>query len=219
VRLAWILLAASAVTESPSVHLPDTLAAPACVACSQDGEPSHDGLSEADWAAVSRGEILISETREAAPSDSERSVQVVGRIAAPPAEVWKVLADFESRPRWQPNAKEVRIVRTDENRVWVSEHMRFFLTDIRCQIINTLDPDHGSIRWVLDDSVAHDIRGSKGSWQLHPLAGRETLAVYRAWIDTGRRVPQFVQRFLLKRSLPQVIGDLRTEVGRRFGTH
>jgi hypothetical protein len=42
------------------------------------------------------------------------------------------------------------------------------------------------------------------------------LLTYRAWIDAGRSVPPFLERFLLQRSLPNVVGELRDEVERRF---
>jgi hypothetical protein len=38
-------------------------------------------------------------------------------------------------------------VRVDGNRVWVAEHLRFFLVDVRYTVINTLDPAHGSPLW------------------------------------------------------------------------
>jgi hypothetical protein len=103
--------------------------------------------------------------------------------------------------------------------VWVAQRLRFFLVDVRYTVINTLDPVTGRMGFVLDESATHDIGGTRGSWQLTPLAdGRETLLSYRAWVDTGRHLPAFVQQYLLRRSLPDLIAGVRDEVERRART-
>jgi hypothetical protein len=100
----------------------------------------------------------------------------------------------------------------------VAQHLRFFMVDVRFTVINTADPAMGTLSWVLDESVAHDIAGTSGSWQLAPLAnGRDTLLTYRAWNDIGRYIPAFIERSLVQRSLPDLIGGFRDEVERRFG--
>src|SRR6185369_7100480 len=111
------------------------------------------------------------------------------------------------------------VVRVDGDRVWLAQHLRFFFVDVRYTVIDTLDPVTGRIGVVLDETAPHDIGGTRGSWQLTPLAGgRETLISYRAWIDPGRRLSTFIQQFLLRRSLPDLIGGLRDEVERRART-
>lgn len=63
-----------------------------------------------------------------------------------------------------------------------------------------------------------EIGGTSGSWELALVAdgGHHTLLTYRAWIDTDWHMPEFVERFLLQRALPNVIGDIRDEIERRF---
>jgi len=218
VRLALALLTIVSSLDEPTAIVPGELSAPACVACQVDGERIRRDYSTDDWNALLAGKVLTSEQAEEPPGeDHQRTVQAVGIIRTPPSRVWMTLVDFASRPKFQPNTKEARVVRVDHERVWVAQHLRFFLVDVRFTVINTLDPANGVIRFVLDKSLDHDIGGTGGSWQLTPLAaGRHTLLTYRAWIDAGRSVPPFLERFLLQRSLPNVVGELRDEVGRRF---
>lgn len=203
-----------------SSQLPATLAAPMSVASRVDVERIRSAYSSADWRALEDGKIITSEIREAGVGDSERSTaQATAIIRYPPTSVWTVLTDFESRPSYHSSTKEARIVQVEGNRVWVAEHLRFLLLNVRFRVIDTLEPELGSVSWVLDESVDHDIRGTTGSWQLTPLAqGHHTLVNYRTWFDTGQPVPGFIEHFLLNRSLPQLIGGLRTEVERRLGT-
>jgi ribosome-associated toxin RatA of RatAB toxin-antitoxin module len=218
VRRRWFaLLSVLLVTPAAADEFVQAPVDPECVACR--GEVAHvrHDYSEADWSALARGAIVTAEKSEQGPGGTEGTVAATGIIARTPRSVWSVLTDFESRPQYVPAMKEVRIVRVEGNRVWLAERMRLFFVNIHYGLINTLQPDTGSLSWVLDDTVEHDIAGIRGSWQLVPLEnGQQTLVVYHAWIDTGRRVPGFIEDLLLKRSLPGVITNLRAEVERRF---
>lgn len=218
VQLAIALLSLVSSVDVTSATVPETLSAPACVACQIDGEGVRRDYSTEDWNALVAGQVLTSEVADRETGGAQRStVEAVGIIRNTPSRVWTTLVDFASRPKFQPNTQEVRVVRVHGDRVWAAQHLRFFLVDVRFTIINTLDPTNGTLRFVLDESVDHDIGGTIGSWQLTPVAsGRHTLVKYRSWVDTGRHIPAFVEHFLLQRSLPDLIGGLRDEVGRRF---
>ena len=218
VQIALALLTLVSSTDVTSATVPEALAAPACVACQVDGERIRRTYSAEDWKTLAAGQVLTSEVVDGELGEVQQgTVQAVGIIPDAPSRVWTTLVDFAARPRFQPGTKEMRVVRVDDDRVWVAQHLRLFLVDVRYTVINTLDPASGTIQFVLDESVDHDIAGARGSWRLIPVAaGRHTLLTYRAWIDTGRHIPAFIEQFLLQRSLPDLIGGLRDEVGRRF---
>jgi uncharacterized protein YndB with AHSA1/START domain len=218
VQLVLALLTVVSSADVTAATVPEVLSAPVCVACQVDGDRIRGEYSADDWNTLTAGKVLTSDVTDGGSGEAkEGTVQAAGIILRPPSRVWTTLVDFASRPRFQPGTKDVRVVRVEGNRVWVTEHLRFFLVDVHYTVINTLDPARGTVRWVLDESVEHDIGGTRGSWQLTPLAaGHQTLLTYRAWIDTGRYVPAFIQQFLLQRSLPNVIGGIRDEVERRM---
>jgi uncharacterized protein YndB with AHSA1/START domain len=214
---AVLLLVASSATPA-TIAIPESLASPACVACAEDVDAIRASVTDGDWQAILRGEVVTSEVDEGGDAADRASVQVTGLIPSPPARVWRVLTDFESRPAWQSHATEVRIARVEGDRVWVDERLSFFLVPIRCRIVNTLDAEHGALAFALDPSEPHDIGGTKGSWLLRPFAGAtETLTAYRSWIDTGRHVPAFVRSILLGRELSKIVSGLRTQVQRVSG--
>jgi len=217
VPLSSILLSLLLVGEISSVALPEDITAPKCVACAADAERMRSSFSEDDWKALAAGETVTSEIDASEPATSAaRSFQSAVIIPAPPDRVWKVLVDFESRPNYMPNMKEVRIVRVDANRVWLAERLKVMFTTIRYQIIAKLDPQRGVMHWDLDPSAPHDIASTTGSYQLTPLAQGRTLLTYRASVDTGKPVPHFIENLLLKRSLPHVVEGFRSEVARRL---
>lgn len=216
IALALLLLVSTPDVTPASV--PDALSAPACVACQVDGERLRGDYSTEDWKALTAGRVLTSKVVDEELGEVQHgTVQAVGIVPREPARVWTTLVDFASRPRFQPGTKEVRVVRVDDNRVWVAQHLSMFLVDVRYTVINTLDPASGTVRFVLDESADHDIAGARGSWRVAPVEdGRHTLVTYRAWIDPGRHIPEFFEQLLLHRSLPNLIDGLRNEVERRF---
>jgi hypothetical protein len=196
----------------------DVDAAPSCVACGVDADADRARYSAVDWAALTAGEVLTSIVAD--DVNGRATVEAAAIVPAPPLRVWETLVDFPARPRFQPGTQEVRVVRTEGERVWVAQHLRFFGIDVRFTIINTLDPSRGVLRWILDESAPHDIAATTGTWRLARVeAGQQTLVVYRGWTDTGRYVPGFVERFLTGRSLPKLMTGLRDEVARRCAVH
>jgi ribosome-associated toxin RatA of RatAB toxin-antitoxin module len=211
--LPLILLAQLAAEPSPSA--PPT--AP-CIACRVDLAQIRSSYAEADWQALLQGKVVVTKLGD---SHSAGAVQTTNEASAiipyPPAQVWSVVTDFESRPQYVPGAKEAHIVRREGNRLWIDEHLRILLINVRFTVISTVDPEQGSVTWVLDHSAKNDIADTTGSWTVVPLRdGKETLVRYRTWVDSGRSVPRLAEEFLAKRSLPKIVEGLRAEVRRRF---
>lgn len=209
------LLLAAILAGAPTVELPESLTAPACVACATppaDDEPALPRLRA--------GETLLVEERGVDDAGARRHVaEVVALVPYRPTQVWSVLTDFAGRPSWQPSTKEVTVVRTDGNRAWVDEWVRFLVFDVRYRLALTLDTEDGVIRFAMDEDSPHDIGGVSGHWRLRPLDdGRATLVAYRAWIDFGHGLPGFLQTWLVRHSLPRLLDNLREESDRRFGT-
>ena len=213
--LALALLAVPALAQPSEI----TSVSP-CVGCQTTAEQVRGDLSDRDWQTVAGGAIVTGDVHSHGANGSEQhAVRAIGLVREPPAKVWEVLIDFPGRLKWQHDFTEIRVVRADGERIWVAEKLKVLFVTIGFQIINTLHPDTGAISFEMDESAPHDIAASKGFWQLAPSGDdqQQTLVAYHAWVDAGRYVPDFVQSFLLERSLPHVIDGLREEVQRRFG--
>ena len=189
-----------------------------CVACRAELGAISNGYSADDWQALTRGEIVTSEAEQAnSDGSAESHIESSAIIPYPATLVWSVIIDVDARYKFIPGVKSIRIIRTDGNRIWVLYQLRYFLVNVRYEVVNTLHPEQGLMAWTLDKSVEHDIADTTGSWQLVSLpSGQDTLVRYRAWIDTGRPVPRFIADFFVRRSLPKIVGGLRSEVRRRF---
>ncbi|HYD49156.1 MAG TPA: SRPBCC family protein [Terriglobales bacterium] len=200
------------------IALPESLTAPPKVGRALDQETIRGWYTPPQWAALERGEILIAggEGEDTATLHRRRH-RATAIIAHTPEQVWLALTDFESRPRFLPGAKEIRIVRLEGNKVWLDERVRLPLLSIHYRVINTLEPELGSMSWILDKSAPHDIADTDGGWLVSALdGGSRTLVTYRVRVDTGQPLPGFLENLLVKRSLPDLIAGLRHEVERRF---
>jgi ribosome-associated toxin RatA of RatAB toxin-antitoxin module len=211
--LPLLLVAQLAAEPSPSV-----LPTPGCIGCRADLTQVRSSYTAADWQALQQGKVVTTTVADArAPGGTQSTNEASAIIPYPPPEVWSVVTDFESRPRYVPGNKEARIIRREGNRVWIAEHLRILLINVRFVVISTLDPEQGTVTWVIDRSAAHDIADTTGSWTVVPLeGGQATLVRYRTWIDTGTSAPRFVEDYLTKRSLPKIVEGIRAEVHRRF---
>jgi carbon monoxide dehydrogenase subunit G len=207
-----LLLAAAA-----TVVLPAALRDPPCVACAVDATAVRRSYSADEWRQLTDGHVVLAEVTEPSGDQPRSRGGGAGAVVVPhpPAVVWTVLVDFESRARWMPNVREIRIARVEGNQVWIAEVLRVLWSDIRITLINTLRPEAGRIEWVLDDTSPHDIAATSGYWYLLPVDGGQTLLQYRTAVDSGRPVPGFVESMLTRRSLPQLLERVRAEVNRR----
>jgi coenzyme Q-binding protein COQ10 len=107
-------------------------------------------------------------------------------IEAPIADVYKVAADVEGSPRWQPEIKVAECLERDGEGNQVLVHMetdakvRRLGSDIR---FSYEQPDR--ISWVQEHG---DLKAVEGSWELEDLGDGRTRVTYWLEVDLGRRL-------------------------------
>ncbi len=219
-----LLVASLLLLATPQLALaegtPDVGAAN-CIACGYSLPNARALYSPSDWQSLERGSILLAREDEITASGSEhaRSSSASGLIRYAPEQVWKVLTDFETWPKFMPHITRTRVTRKDGSRTWVRQNYRVVFFRMEHTTIYKLDPSLGELSWSLDMTQKHDITSSEGRWQLIPAnKGRETLIRYAAEMDAGRSVPRSVEGMLKKRSIAKLIANLRGEVNRRYGS-
>lgn len=206
------LLATAAVAEDN----PD-VAARHCVACADVPNPRLL-YSPTQWRELERGSILLADTGEPGAENGAGASTASGLIPHSPEQVWTVLTDFETWPRFMPHITRTQVTHRLGNRMWVHQRYKILLLGMQHTTIYDLHPRFGQLSWVLDPSQQNDIKSSEGRWQLLPAnGGEETLIRYGAAMDAGRSVPDFVENTLRHRSVKDMITSLRDEVARRYG--
>jgi ribosome-associated toxin RatA of RatAB toxin-antitoxin module len=107
-------------------------------------------------------------------------------IEAPIAAVYKVAADVEGSPRWQPEIKLAECVERDGEGNQVLVHME---TDAKVRRLGSeirfSYEAPSRISWVQEDG---DLKAVEGSWKLEQLDSGRTRVTYQLEVDLGRRL-------------------------------
>ncbi|MBI3783568.1 MAG: SRPBCC family protein [Deltaproteobacteria bacterium] len=204
------------VAGTTSVVIPESLRLPAHVGQLADPRSDRTLSSEGEWPSLERGEVVTDEAADPANRSDARVVRAAVLISRSAEQVWGVLADFERRPEFLAGVDSIHVVRVDGNRVWVDQTVKALFLKLHYQVINTLEPEEGRIRWSLDTTVAHDIADSQGTWRVIPVdKDQRTLLLYQARVESGKPVPAFLETYMVKHSLPGLMEGFRREVERR----
>jgi len=107
-------------------------------------------------------------------------------IEAPIAAVFRVAADVEGSPRWQPEIKLAECLERDDEGNQVFVRME---TDAKVRRLHSRfrfgyeEPNR--ISWTQEDG---DLKAIDGSWELEDLGDERTRATYSLEVDLGRKL-------------------------------
>jgi ribosome-associated toxin RatA of RatAB toxin-antitoxin module len=105
-------------------------------------------------------------------------------IKAPIAEVYRVAADVEVSPQWQPEIKVAECVERDGdgNQVLVRMETDAKVRTLGSKIRFSYEPT-SRIAWKQEDG---DLKSVEGSWEFEDLGDGRTRATYWLEVDLGR---------------------------------
>ncbi|MCX6394320.1 MAG: SRPBCC family protein [Solirubrobacterales bacterium] len=105
-------------------------------------------------------------------------------INAPIAEVYKVAADVENSPKWQPEIKDVEVLERDSdgNQTRVLTESDAKVKTVKSELVFSYDEPNG-LSWKQKKG---DMKSVEGSWTLKDLGDGTTEATYEMTVDMGR---------------------------------
>lgn len=105
-------------------------------------------------------------------------------INAPIEEVYEVAADVEGSPTWQPEIKDVEVLKRDKdgNQTLVRTASDAKVKTLSSELEFTYDPPNG-LSWRQKKG---DVKSIEGSWTLEDLGDGTTKATYEMTVDLGR---------------------------------
>ena len=172
------------------------------------------GLTEPELAAALRGQVPSHTETFTAPS-GKGSGRGVGAIVIekPIADVWATMIRYEDRAEYQPRVEKVWVLEKLPDQLKVRMQLDASVTTIRYTAIYKLDHSAHTIHWLLDKSATDNtVADIDGNYQLAEISPERTLVVYRSWVDSGRSVPRFIQDYVARRSIPDLLRALKKRV-------
>jgi hypothetical protein len=170
-------------------------------------------LTEAELRAVTAGEVptrIEAFTNERGKAAGRGWGAIV--IERPLAEVWATLLRFEERPQYVPRLQSATVLERQRDRARVRQEVDATVTTSRYTLWFHLDEIEHIIGWTLDKTADNTVTDADGDYRLAELAPARTLLAYRAYVDTGLRIPQSIQTYMQKRSIPDLLRAIKRRV-------
>ena len=171
-------------------------------------------LSAAELASAQRGAIPVRTETFNQPS-GKAAGRGMGAVVVdrPLPEVWAVLTRFEDKAEYMPRLKSVTVLERQPGRLRVRMVVDASVTTARYTMIYQLDEPAHRLSWKLDHSVPDNtIAEADGEYRVYELAPGRTLVTYNSQVDTGRALPRFIQNYIARRSIPDLLRAVKKRV-------
>jgi len=169
-------------------------------------------LSAAEFAQIEGGEILLDSQKVSTPDGTTRGrALAVGYIRASKDKLMDTLLDYTSYPQYMPRMKKAEIYERTSAQVNVKFTIKLVITVVY-HLKHYFNRPAGTMTWELDRSKPNDIRDTTGSWFFQPYRNG-CIAYYSVTLDSGHAIPGWLEDYMTKRDLPNILRALRTRVG------
>ncbi len=184
-------------------------------AAAQVTKPSMPALSESALAKITAGEVVVWATKDPDRPDVATATGVV-EIEAPQQEIFEILASeyhSENASKAMRNCtvhKDERLS-ADHRQMTVTYQMKVGPTEIEWTVGRDLYEQLGLLVFEIDDSYDNGIEWTQGYYAFHPGSDADhVMIVYVSNLNTGRRIPTWLEEDLTQGSLKRYLKYLQT---------
>ena len=173
-------------------------------------------LSQADRTALRGGNAVFKSFNSA---DDNRTA-IVFRVAAPTSIVWSVITDFDAYPQWIKMVKETEVYKREQHDIYVRFEISHWLLGRYTYYMRHFFPWRQKSWgvWQLDENQASDFTAAIGFWRVIPVVGNaeHSDVIYSADLRFKAAKPQWLRRFVVKRSLKQATRWVKQQAEARW---
>jgi glycosyltransferase involved in cell wall biosynthesis len=169
--------------------------------------PELPELTAKELDRIAGGKLVVRKARGDDPDTVKGSVTGVVEIGAAVDEVWKAVLDFEGLPERNKSLRETeryvdQIDETGQRTIKVRYSLQVFMERVGYHLHHEFDPATGVLRWSLDPSRSNDVARIDGTMSVWPGSkDATTLLLFTSRADTGRPIPDWVERYLTETTL------------------
>jgi hypothetical protein len=172
-------------------------------------ENVRDYLTDEHMKRLEAGETLtFMERKEKDGRDSAWGVTMV-LVNRPRKVVWQYLKNQGKHPEFMPRMKKAEEYMHEDNKLGMHMTLKIFFKKVEYWIIQTFDEENCTFSWTLDKSKKNDVEATDGSWHVIAHGDNQCIALYRLSVDSGLFFPDFIENYLMKKDLPDVVHALK----------
>jgi carbon monoxide dehydrogenase subunit G len=172
------------------------------------------GLSDAEMRDAVAGKVPT-RTEAFTNANGKSAGRGLGAIVIerPIGEVWATVARYDDRAEYIPRIKSVTILERQPGRQRVRQEIDATVTTARYTAWYRFDEATHTVSWMLDKSAGDNtVADVEGDYRLSELGPGRTLLVYRTYVDSGLKVPQSIQSYMQRRSIPDFLRAIKKRV-------
>ena len=133
-------------------------------------------------------------------------------VNKPKKDVWDVLVDYESYPKFMPRVETVILEFSEGDRYGLHMTLKVLLKKVQFHIIRDRNFEAGTIRYALDKKKKNDIEDIFGGWTIIPHGKGKCILAYTVAVDSGMFLPKSLQDYLTKKDLPELVRTVKLRV-------
>lgn len=156
---------------------------------------------------LAAGEVIVLDTLPPMASKGAHGGTALAIVHVSPEQVWRVLTDYKSHPRYYPRVTSVEVLESDERHALVRYQVAIGPMSFGFHMDKYPDPRRRRIEWKLAEGRANSLfRENGGYWQVEEVSGA-TVVTYSIGVRT--LVPAFLTFGSERDSLVDTVSNLR----------
>ena len=164
-------------------------------------------VSADDQQRLAAGAVIVLDARPPGASDGADGGTAMGRVAASPEVVWRIIVDYKNHPTIYPRVTSAEVVRADERSVRVRYALSIGFMSLDLVMDKYPDAARRRTEWRLaEDQPSQFFLENSGYWQVDEAPGG-SLVTYA--VATRTLLPAFMTRGSQRESLVTTVENLR----------
>ncbi len=164
-------------------------------------------LSADDQQRLAAGEVIVLDARPPGASDGADGGTAMGRVAASPEAVWRIIVDYRNHTTIYPRVVSAEVVRADERQVRVRYGLSLGFMSVDLVMDKYPDATRRRTEWRLaEDPPSRFFLENSGYWQVDAAPGG-SLVTYA--VATRTMLPAFMTRGSQRENLVATVEALR----------
>ena len=165
-----------------------------------------DQVTPAMLIRLEAGEVISENTARDSGGGSRAARGTVFMIFdVTPEEAWPYLSDHMAYAAYMPHLLSVEEYETREPGQGVKQSLKIAWKKLKYHIVQQYDAEAYVVHWYLDPDKENDVKESRGYWKLIPHGEKQSIVIYSVDVDSGMRVPAFIENYMLRSDLPGVV--------------